>query len=288
MRVAKRFAKEDSTGYAPLPPQTTSGEQQLALQHLAPENVIVSENNKRPSMDDFDYFDDSTKPVGWDNLDEANIDGSEGLDAQLNHYRNRQKRYTRSLTLMIITLAVSIWAIWGYQETISYAFADNHGPREFGDAVNVLPDQIPHNSYVHLRGITEHRGTTQSRFGHASLKTQEYWYFRLVGSRGVFIETPNDPDLFGITRHIDVEGRVIDPALDDSYATLLNHYHSSYGAKRRSDLRVIQVGVIPGEGKPIFIAAFAFLAMLLLSNLVVLRKLLVVRRQLKGGAITPA
>lgn len=248
----------------------------------------MSDDKKSPSMSDFDYFSDDVVPAGWESVDGDEASQPSGLEAQLQAYRTKQRRYSRSLVLMVVTFMVASWAVWTERDQISYAFADNIGPREIGDVINALPDQMPHNTYVHLTGITEHRAVQRTRFARYSLKTQEYWYFRLVGSRGVFIETINDFERFGTMTKVDVRGRVIDPRRDSIYDVVLDHYHHEYKAERRPNLRVIQVDVLPGDGRTFYTIIFGFLSLLLLSNLLVFRSLMNVRRQLQGGRLPSA
>jgi hypothetical protein len=219
-----------------------------------------------PSLREFDYFSDADAhpPViidgGFEEADEA---------AQSAHRAARSAR-RRAITTFVVGLtflAASVWFLWGYREAAAYAFlpADTQ-PLELGDVRDMTPAQVPHNRYVRLHGITEHRGLRQEAPRGLSLDRREYWYFRLLGSRGVFVEVDPDPNRFGFTQEITVTGRAVDPRRAPMYAELLRAYADIFATENRAELRVIQNGVVPGEGKAAYIVALALIALLTGAN----------------------
>jgi len=171
---------------------------------------------------------------------------------------------------MVTTLVLALWALWGYRDDMLYAFGGGQ-LRDLGNVTEITPAEIPHNAFVSLRGITEHRGLTQKRVRGLSLGRSEFWYFRLLGSRGVFVEVDSDAERYGITTKVEVAGRAIDPQRDAGYGDLVAAYYNRFLPQERPALRVIQVGFEPGAGKLGFVIAGLFLALLVGSNLWILR-----------------
>ncbi len=75
---------------------------------------------------------------------------------------------------------------------------------------------------------------------------EEFWYFRLLGSRGVWIETEPDPEKYGLATQVNVTGRAVDPRRDRNYDELLATYQAKYFSEERPNMRIIQVGVATG------------------------------------------
>lgn len=231
------------------------------------------------SLREFDYFDEARQPVGPSGLpDDAEVPA--GLEARLRAFRRERRIRTRAFVLSFVLLVASAWFLWGYRYWIAYAFSDTREPLELGDVSTLLPNEIPHNAYVSLRGITEHRGLTQKTVRGLSLRRSEQWYFRLLGSRGVFVEVAPDSRRFGPVTEVVVRGRAVDPDLEPGYATLLAAYDSRYFPVERPARRVIQVDVEPGYNRWVYVLAFLFLAALLCGNAWVLLRLLRLRRAL--------
>ena len=65
------------------------------------------------------------------------------------------------LILAVAALIVTAWFVWGQRYWIAYALSPQREPAPLGDVTNMRPDDIPHNAYVSISGITEHRGLTQ-------------------------------------------------------------------------------------------------------------------------------
>lgn len=227
-------------------------------------------------MRDFDYFSDDARPRSAAG---AEAGGMEGLEEQLLAFRQRRNSYARQLVMALATLAAAVWFVSGYGELIRYTLATAAEPVELGDVAKITPDALPHNAYVSLSGITEHRGMTQKVVRGWDVTREEYWYFRLAGSRGVFIEVRPDPEQYGLATAVRVRGRVVDPRRESKYAPLLDLYHDKFFAEVRPDLRIIQVGVLPGEGKGTLFAGLGILAALAALNVWTIVRMVRLQRQ---------
>lgn len=207
-----------------------------------------------------------------------------GLEEQLETYRKKQRRHVRHLLTMTVCFAAVIWFLWGLVDQARYEFQVTPIPTAVGDIVEVGSNALAHNTYISLEGITEHRGLSQKLIRDLSFNRQEYWYFRLLGSGGVFIEVPPDADKFGIATKVAVTGRVIDPARDSAYERLLEVYGDRFLGDTKS-VRIIQVGRVPGESRMGFYVALGILVLLIFSNLRSLRGLLRAREEMAHGII---
>jgi hypothetical protein len=239
------------------------------------------------SLRDFDYFDDARQPVAPGELPE-DAELPSGLDAQLAAFHRERRARTRIVILALGVLAASAWFLWGYRYWIAYAFRTAREPLELGDVSTLRPAEIPHNAFVSLRGITEHRGLTQKTVRGLSVNRAELWYFRLVGSRGVFIEVPPDAERFGPVMEVAVRGRVVDPDREAGYSTLLATYDSRYFPVERPARRVVQVGVEPGYNTWVYVIAFLFFALLLGGNAWVVLRLVRLRRDAAARGLIDA
>ncbi|MEL6759578.1 MAG: hypothetical protein AAFP04_04175 [Myxococcota bacterium] len=226
-------------------------------------------SDERRSLRDFDYFDERS------GLDEAgDASASRGgvepeldalfesedvaLHAELKAREARRMRAVRQLVLSASFFAVAVWFIAGYQDWIAYVFSDARPPIAVGEAVGAQRDQLVHNSFVQIEGVTLHRGLVQRIVRGVGFDRAEYHYFELSGSRGVFIEVRPDRGIQFATQ-VNVTGRVIDPKRDRTYLPLLREYEKRYYQERRPEERIIQVGVEPGEGKATAYVALGFL-----------------------------
>jgi len=221
------------------------------------------------SMRDFDFFGHVPKKI------------DPYRDEYVEESWNRNRRHRKFISLLFLALMVTvlqIWVAWVFQDNISYAFKSDLTPLELGDVVSLTPQDIPHNSFVKLEGITEHRGLAQTLTRNLSFVREEFWYFRLLGSRGVFIEVPPDQERFGYATYVKVQGRAIDPLKETKYRALIDMYQKQYGAKTRSDLRVIQVNYLPGAGKIPFVIMAALFIVAIVANTIILRRLLLYRK----------
>jgi hypothetical protein len=207
------------------------------------------------------------------------MDEPRGLDAQLELYRSRQKRSFTTFVLMLSALGAAVWFLYGFREEIRFAFS-SAAPTELGDVAGFDPASLEHNSFVRLAGITEHRGLTQQRMRGLSLTRQEFWYFRLAGGGGLFVEVPADKELYGTLRHIEVLGRVVDPRHDPTYRAVAQLYMERFHPQSLAGMRVVQHSVVPGSGRAGFAIAFAALLGLATSNSWVLVQLLRTRAAL--------
>jgi hypothetical protein len=215
---------------------------------------------RRPSLREFDYFSDGQKPVAAGSAAAAEL--PEVIEEQLERAHHARRRALGSALTASILVAASCWLVWGLRDPMAYAFSSPRPPLRLGEVVDFTPADIPHNAYVELGGITEHRGLTQKVVRLPSLAQKELWYFRLVGSRGVFLETPPDPQRFGLTTSLLVRGRAVDPVRSPTYQQLLLDYQDHFRARPQDAARIIQVDVAPGEGRLPYALLLGFIVLL--------------------------
>ncbi len=232
-----------------------------------------------PSMRDFDYFDEAQQSTGLEDVEELFEEdaGQTGLEALVREYDRRKRRTLGQLLTALAFFAVALWYLAGYSDWIAYAFAAPREPLRVGDVVAVEHDDLVHNQYVELEGVTMHRGLVQKLVRGIGLGREELHYFELSGSRGVFIEVPPERGT-EFTTFVRVAGRVVDPKRDRSYDPLLKEYRRRYFQERRPAERILQVGVAPGEGKGPVLWATGVLAAIALLNLYSLVRVLRLRR----------
>lgn len=245
-------------------------------------------SDERRSLRDFDYFDER---AGLDGAGQSSASGAgseseldalfesedAALHAELKAAEARRMRAIRQLVLSTSFFAVAVWFVAGYQDWIAYVFSETRSPIAVGEAVGADRDQLAHNSFVQLEGVTLHRGLVQRIVRGMGFDRAEYHYFELSGSRGVFIEVRPDQGIQFAT-HVNVAGRVIDPKRDRTYLPLLREYEKRYYQERRPEERIIQVGVEPGEGKATAYVALGFLLALGALNVWGLGRVLKARR----------
>ena len=199
-------------------------------------------------------------------------------DAQLQLAR-RALRVRRAQTagLLLCSLAATLGAgigAWRFRDVSAYCWRAPEPPLALGEAIERTPESIPHNAYVQLQGITEHRGLVQKVLQVPGWGRDERWYFRLLGSQGVFIETPPDAARFGFTTDLSVRGRSVDPAIETPYAALLHDYLGRYRAVARPHARIIQVDLAPGTHRLRALMPALLLAALSLVSLGLAHRLL--------------
>ena len=226
-------------------------------------------------MDEFDYFADELPAP-------ASQPSGRSFDEQMALYQRRQQRYARYIALVNVTFIALVWFLWDYRYQFSYAFAAESQPRQMGEAETLTPADLPHNTYVTLTGITEHRGLTQKRVRGFGLGRDELWYFRLVGGQGIFVETPSESDDFGVVTKVAVAGRVVDPALERRYDDLLAAYHHKFYAAERPQFRIIQHGMLPASQRGTFVGVLVFLVLLFSSNFWTIWQLYKAKRMAPG------
>ena len=183
-----------------------------------------------PSLREFDYFsDDVDAKVTWSSSEVQNQDGpreADGLGTAstptgttlISPRQPIQVRQIVSLALTAAFLLFAVWFAWQFRAYAQYAFAPAKPPLLLGNVTEITPEMVPHNTYVSLHGITEHRGMHARSVRGLTLHHDDYWYFRLMGSRGVFIEVAPDVETFGPNTEVTVQGRALDPDLDPLYA----------------------------------------------------------------------
>ena len=170
-----------------------------------------------------------------------------------------QPRQIVSLVLTTLFLLFAAWFAWQFRDYATYAFAPPQAPLRLGNVSEMTPEMVPHNAYVSVHGITEHRGMHANTVRGLTLHHDEYWYFRLMGSRGVFIEVAPDAQTYGPNTEVTVAGRAVDPEQDPLYAALLKTYEDTFATELRAHRRVIQVGYAPGLGRGRFMVAIGML-----------------------------
>jgi len=176
------------------------------------------------------------------------------------------------IALAAAALIVTGWFVWGQRYWILYAYAPRSQPAPLGDVTNMRPEDIPHNAFVSISGITEHRGLTQKATRGLSLSRREYWMFRLVGSRGVFIAVEADPERYGVATELTVEGRAVDPQRDACCDAMLKTYRDNYDPADRGSSRVILVDERPGEKRGRYaLLLLAFVGLAIMNVIVVAR-----------------
>ncbi|MBN1961273.1 MAG: hypothetical protein JW841_10015 [Deltaproteobacteria bacterium] len=218
-------------------------------------------SDKKPSLKDFDYFSINARPAKSSELLEHE-QLPENIEAEIKSWQKERRRAGFSAITSTIVVAVCTWFLWGYRDAIAYSFSSSHPPLVLGDVVELSPSDIPHNSFVELTGITEHRGLSQKTTQGLWLLREERWNFRFVGSRGVFISTPPDSSRFGFAMRITVRGRAIDPKRDSKYAQFISEYKERFFARMQDTSRVIEVDVVPGSGRWPFILFAIFIAII--------------------------
>ncbi len=228
------------------------------------------------SLKDFDYF----APAGGDAAPEHVTTDAEELAVEL---RGRRRRQGWAALLGTLVLAGLLWLAWGYRDEMAYALGGAVEPLPLGDVATLDPGTIRHNSYVTLTGITEHRGLTQKLMRGLAFGRSEYWYFRLLGSQGVFIEVEPDPDRYGFATEVSVAGRAIDPKRLSTYADLLATYHEKFRPRERNNLRIVQVGVRPGDGGAGFVALWSLATVMAVVNASLVVRLVRERRRARRG-----
>jgi hypothetical protein len=211
-------------------------------------------------MKDFDYFADH------DGLSASQAGLPRGFEEQRLARRRARRWQTRLLILAALALCAASWFLWGYRDWMAYAFSASRSPLLLGDVTGMEPVNLVHNTYVSVSGITEHRGIEQKLVRGLSLHRQEFWYFRLLGSRGVFIEVEPDKERYGFATEVRVTGRVVDPAEDSVYASLIASYNQRFHPEQRSEQRIVQVGVVPGTNRWPCLLALALLFGLFVLN----------------------
>ncbi len=244
----------------------------------------MSEEKQPKSLDEFDYFVDETGATDSEHL--AYAEGlPEGLEQQLALYRKEKRARARYVVVAFLALASIIWLLSGYRDWMVYVFSSVREPLDLGDVTAMQPSDIPHNAYVRLTGITEHRGLRQKAVRGLSLNRRELWYFRLLGSQGVFIEVEPDAERFSPVTAVDVTGRAVDPDREAGFGALLATYDAKYFPEERPARRIIQINVSPGDNRwPVVIVLF-FLAIVIGANSFVMARFFRLRRDLGGGVV---
>lgn len=136
---------------------------------------------------------------------------------------------------------------WQSMDAFVYHVQGARAPLQLGDVTGLWPAHVAPNAYVCVEGITEHRGMRQSIARSILQGSEDLWYFRLLGSRGVFVEVAADAAMFGPAQHVQICGRVIDPFADKLYHPLLNAYSTTFRTSLKPPIRLIQHNIEPGK-----------------------------------------
>lgn len=208
------------------------------------------------SIRNFDYFDDNA------HANQGNV--GEETESERKHTMD----VVRTQLIIAVITAAAVVAAAAYffssnSDLLSYAFRSETIPQQLGDVTDFTPADIPHNAFVVLSGVTEHRGLKQKSIRGLVPTRDEYWYYRLLGSRGVFIEAPSGEDRWGFATEVTVQGRAVNPRGTIAYDGLLQRYGTQFRRPLEGELRIIQVDVVPGSDRMAFIIAFIILAMIL-------------------------
>jgi hypothetical protein len=219
------------------------------------------ERPKGPALRDFDYFSERARPAEGQALAEAEL--PEALEAQAEAFRRGRRRAASSAVTASVLVAACTWFLWGQRDELAWAFSGPRAPLRLGDVAELTPADIPANAYVELSGITEHRGLSEKVVRALWPAREERWYFRLAGSRGVFLETAPDPKRFGMFTSLTVRGRAVDPKRSGTYTAFLQGYQERFNTRGQEVARIIQVDAEPGDGRRqyvVFLISIALLA----------------------------
>lgn len=236
----------------------------------------MNDSGPNKSLKEFDYFSEQVAPQA----PQPGTPLAEAAEEARATHRQEIRRHVVRVAVAIVALAVSLSLLLSFRDPMLYAFSPAREPLQLGEVETLRPEEIRHNSYVELTGITEHRGMGIKEVRNLSLNRQEYWYFRLLGSRGVFLSVPPDSSKYGIVTKLTVRGRAVDPSREACCQTLLDEYRARFNPRESGQLRVIQVDTLPGEGRLPYLGVLLLNALLTASLLFAARRLIAtIRRQ---------
>ncbi|MEC9464157.1 MAG: hypothetical protein VX834_00115 [Myxococcota bacterium] len=201
------------------------------------------------------------------------------LEEKVASFHKKQRRHFRDLLTITLFFAAVVWFLAGYVDHARSEFQVEPVPVAMGSAIDIRASGLVHNTYVSLEGITEHRGMSQELMRGLSLERQEFWYFRLLGSGGIFIEVEPDAERYGIATQVAVTGRVVDPRRDGSYDRLLEVYGERFVANTGGEIRIVQVGATPGESRKGYFIVLGVLLALVAFNHFSIRGLMKARKE---------
>ncbi len=203
-----------------------------------------------------------------------------GLESSLQQWRTHQSRHLRHVVVIAVFMAAVGYYAYSLRGSFAYAFGSAAAkPQVIGDVASHSPDDLPHNGYVEISGITEHRGLKRMAVRGLSLSRREFWYFRLLGSRGVFIEVPSDSPGYGFVTRVEVSGRAVDPRREPGFDGLLGTYAHMFTPQDAGTLRIVQVGLAPGDDRTEAGIVLGVIALLVSLNLRALWRLFIARRR---------
>jgi hypothetical protein len=160
------------------------------------------------------------------------------------------------------------WFSFQYADSARYSLGAPASPLQLGDVTTLSPVDIPHNTFVCLNGISEHRGMSQQIARHLGQGPQLYWYFRLLGSRGVFVEVLPDAAQYSTTQAMAVCGRAVDPQRSPLYRSLIAAYADLFHTEVQPPTRLVQVGHAPGTHRRPYLLAGGLMATALAAQAV--------------------
>lgn len=242
-------------------------------------------DEKPGSLYDYDYFGkNSASGLPGDPLFDSRHGDGDGWGEPPDdgeRHRERERRRIAAIRHVVVSLsflAVITWFLASHRDWIVYSFMPLREPVAVGSAVGISREQLPHNRYVAIDGVTLHRGLVQEIVRGFGFLRKKLHYLELSGSKGVFIEVPPERGI-GFATEVSVQGRVVDPKRDYAYSTLLEKYEKLYLQKRRPAERIIQVGVKPGVQRVAIVSTFVVLLLLIWLNAwVLIRALRAVKR----------
>lgn len=218
-------------------------------------------NSSKPKPG-FDYFADHSAPTG----SEAQLDGPTEDEIEALRTQRIWQRSLLQTAVAFFALFALIWLLWSNRYWMAYAFTTPTRPLELGNVSTMRPTDIPHNAYVAIEGITEHRGLTQKNARGITLDRREWWYMRLLGSRGVFVSVPPKSKQYSTMMEVHVVGRAVDPKKEASHNSLLQGYRLRFSPQPFDQARIILVGAKPGEHRENYIITILVLVVLFAST----------------------
>lgn len=172
-----------------------------------------------------------------------------------------KRRWRRLFKLFFVGFCA--WFAWQYHDAARYSFRAPYAPLQLGDVTSLTPDLVQHNTYVCVEGISEHRGMTQKVSRVLGEAATPYWFFRLVGSRGIFVEVRPDPERFSTMQRMQVCGRAVDPLRSPTYAQLIAAYEALFLTEVASPSRIVEADMVPGAYRNRYAGVMAVLVALM-------------------------
>ncbi|PJB34290.1 MAG: hypothetical protein CO108_28765, partial [Deltaproteobacteria bacterium CG_4_9_14_3_um_filter_63_12] len=225
-----------------------------------------------PAEDEFDEDQSSSPEEEVDHshdLHSDDLDLDDGLDDDVDLSTLPPPLMPRRIILMLAVIVLPIWLILGYTDDLAYFFQDDQ-PIDIGNAMDyvmVLGEggrvsrtkelDLPHNSYVRVRGLPVHQAAANPEKGRFSIRigdADSRVIYQLEGAK-IFVEEPlaetritqfktgAGPSDDNFVEVLDLHGRLLAFADDDAgtYAGIRDYYSARYGMKFCSDMTPAEV-----------------------------------------------